>query len=80
MTPNIEDPVITLSGIFVSILQIAVAFFGGLFLWLSIMAFNGHAMINMLLEMADEPGHVNPEEMFFAGIVLSALFLACIVV
>ncbi|WP_137401566.1 hypothetical protein [Echinicola rosea] len=80
MTPLVKDPVIELSGVFVSILQVTTAFFGGLFLWLSIMAFNGHEMINMILELADAPDHVDPEAMFFAGMVLLALFIASIVV
>ncbi|QDH78372.1 hypothetical protein FKX85_04675 [Echinicola soli] len=80
MTPIIKDPIIELSGIFVSILQVTAAFFGGLFLWLSIMAFNGHAMINMVLELVEAPGHVDLVETFFAGIVLLVLFMASVVV
>ncbi|AWW30849.1 hypothetical protein DN752_12325 [Echinicola strongylocentroti] len=78
MTSSIHDPAIELSQIIVRVLQVAAALFGGLFLWLSIMAFNGHAMVNMLLEMVDEPVKVHAGEMLLAGVVFLVLFVACV--
>lgn len=73
-----KDPAHDLSNIFVSILQILSALFGGLFLWLSIMAFNGQELMNSILEMADEPHHVSSDETFAVGMVLLGLFFVCV--
>ncbi|WP_215226525.1 hypothetical protein [Echinicola shivajiensis] len=75
-----KDPAHDLSNVFVSILQILSALFGGLFFWLSIMAFNGQELMNTILEMADEPHHVGSEETFAVGMVLLGLFFACVAV
>jgi len=78
MINTMKDPSYELSNIVVGILQVLVAIMGGLFLWLSIMAFNGQAMINMILELADESHYVSREETLFAGIVLLVLFIGCV--
>lgn len=75
-----KDPAHDLSNIFVSVLQVMTALFGGMFLWLSIMAFNGQELINSILEMADEPHHVSSDETFAVGMVLLGLFFACVAV
>ncbi|WP_186757301.1 hypothetical protein [Echinicola salinicaeni] len=75
-----KDPAHDLSNIFVSVLQILTALFGGLFLWLSIMAFNGQELMNTILEMADEPHHVSSEETFAVGMVLLGFFVVCVAV
>ncbi|MBD8491033.1 hypothetical protein IFO69_19930 [Echinicola sp. CAU 1574] len=73
-----KDPAYELSSIIVTILQVASAMFGGLFLWLSIMAFNGQEMMNSFLKMADDPHYVSAEEAFVAGLVLLGMFIICI--
>ncbi|UCS94515.1 hypothetical protein KZP23_05690 [Echinicola marina] len=73
-----KDPAHDLSNTFVSLLQILSAMFGGLFLWLSIMVFNGQELMNSMLEMIDEPHHVSSEEAFVIGTVFFGLFLACL--
>ncbi|GAB3650415.1 hypothetical protein GCM10028791_17590 [Echinicola sediminis] len=73
-----KDPVYELSSVFVSVLQILVALMGGLFLWLSIMAFNGKAMMNMIMQMAGESQDISSEQTVFLGLVLLALFVVCI--
>lgn len=73
-----KDPAYQLSNVFILVLQIATCLFGGLFLWLGIMTFNGQELLNMVMDLAEESHFVTPGEAKAVGMGLIGLFIICI--